>query len=62
MWETYLACSEAAFRHFNLMVFQIQIGGRHDAVPFTRDDVTRAEARLREQEGGHETPLRLAGE
>ncbi|HTH96730.1 MAG TPA: cyclopropane-fatty-acyl-phospholipid synthase family protein [Stellaceae bacterium] len=37
MWEFYLACCEAAFRYQDLMVFQIQIAKRIDAVPMTRD-------------------------
>ncbi len=37
MWEFYLACCEAAFRYQDLMVFQIQIAKRIDAVPTTRD-------------------------
>jgi cyclopropane-fatty-acyl-phospholipid synthase len=62
MWEFYLACSEAAFRRQNLMVFQIQMARRHDAVPITRDYIMRAEARLRALEGDNRPPLRLAGE
>ncbi len=37
MWEFYLAGSEMAFRHQRLMVFQIQMAKRIDAVPLTRD-------------------------
>jgi cyclopropane-fatty-acyl-phospholipid synthase len=37
MWEFYLAGSEMAFRHQGLVVFQIQIAKRVDAVPITRD-------------------------
>jgi len=37
MWEFYLALSEAAFRHGDHFVFQIQIAKRRDAVPLTRD-------------------------
>jgi cyclopropane-fatty-acyl-phospholipid synthase len=37
MWEFYLAGSEVAFRHESLVVFQIQIARRIDAVPLTRD-------------------------
>jgi cyclopropane-fatty-acyl-phospholipid synthase len=37
MWEFYLAGSEAAFRYSGLMVFQIQLAKRIDAVPLTRD-------------------------
>jgi cyclopropane-fatty-acyl-phospholipid synthase len=62
MWEFYLACSEAAFRRQNLMVFQVQMARRHDAVPITRDYIMRAETRLRALEGDNRAPLRLAGE
>jgi len=62
MWEFYLACSEAAFRRQNLIVFQIQMARRHDAVPITRDYSMRVEARLRALEGDNRPPLRLAGE
>ncbi len=37
MWEFYLAASEMAFRHQGMMVFQIQLAKRVDAVPITRD-------------------------
>ena len=37
MWEFYLAGSEVAFRREGLVVFQIQIARRIDAVPLTRD-------------------------
>lgn len=50
MWEFYLAGCEAAFRHGGLMVFQIQLAKRHDAVPLTRDYITQREALLRMQE------------
>jgi cyclopropane-fatty-acyl-phospholipid synthase len=62
MWEYYLACSEAAFRHQNMMVFQLQLAKRQGVVPITRDYIMRAEARLRMLEGGRHPPLRLAGE
>jgi cyclopropane-fatty-acyl-phospholipid synthase len=62
MWEFYLACSEAAFRHQDLMVFQVQLAKCQDAVPITRDYITHAETRLRVLEGRRRTPLRLAGE
>ena len=41
MWEFYLACSEVAFRYFGLMVFQIQLARRQEAVPLTRDYLAR---------------------
>jgi cyclopropane-fatty-acyl-phospholipid synthase len=62
MWEFYLASSEMAFRHQNMMVFQIQMTKRQGVVPTTRDYVAREEARLRGLEGGARPPLRLAGE
>jgi cyclopropane-fatty-acyl-phospholipid synthase len=37
MWEFYLLGCEAAFRHWNQMVFHLQIARRQDAVPLTRD-------------------------
>ncbi|MFT3773527.1 MAG: cyclopropane-fatty-acyl-phospholipid synthase family protein [Minicystis sp.] len=37
MWEFYLALSEAGFRRGSLMVFQLQLAKRADAVPLTRD-------------------------
>ncbi|HET9902973.1 MAG TPA: cyclopropane-fatty-acyl-phospholipid synthase family protein [Xanthobacteraceae bacterium] len=62
MWEFYLAASEMSFRHQNLMVMQIQLAKRQDAVPLTRDYIAREEARLRTLESGSRPPLRLAGE
>lgn len=50
MWEFYLGGCEAAFRHGGLMVFQIQLAKRHDAVPLTRDYIAQREALLRTQE------------
>ncbi len=46
MWEFYLAGSEAAFRWQDLMVFQIQVARRNDALPLTRDYMTDAEREL----------------
>ena len=37
MWEFYLACSEASFRHGEHVVFQIQLGHQQTAAPLTRD-------------------------
>ncbi len=62
MWEFYLACSEMAFRHQNMMVFQLQLVKRQGVVPITRDYIMRAETRLRGREGKQPAPLRLAGE
>ncbi len=41
MWEFYLAASEMAFRHQGMMVFQIQLAKRVDAVPLTRDYIAQ---------------------
>ncbi|MDO8533475.1 MAG: cyclopropane-fatty-acyl-phospholipid synthase family protein [Xanthobacteraceae bacterium] len=62
MWEFYLASSEMSFRHRGLMVFQIQLARRQDAVPLTRDYMVPAEERLRLAEYGSRPPFRLAGE
>lgn len=58
MWEFYLAGSEMAFRYDSLMVFQLQLAKRVDAVPLTRDymaDEERAagEARSASADTGH---------
>jgi len=37
MWEIYLAGTELSFIHQNMVVFQIQLTKRPDAVPLTRD-------------------------
>jgi cyclopropane-fatty-acyl-phospholipid synthase len=37
MWEFFLAAEIAAFRHQGLVVFQIQLAKRIDALPLTRD-------------------------
>jgi cyclopropane-fatty-acyl-phospholipid synthase len=41
LWEFYLAGFEASFRHGLLVVFQIQLAKRIDAVPVTRDYLYR---------------------
>ncbi|MEZ5810988.1 MAG: cyclopropane-fatty-acyl-phospholipid synthase family protein [Rhizobiaceae bacterium] len=46
MWEFYLAGSEASFRWDDLMVFQIQLAHRRDAVPLTRDYIGETEKQL----------------
>ncbi len=43
MWEFYLAACEAGFRNGPLVVFQIQLARRRDAVPLTRDYITDQE-------------------
>ncbi len=49
MWEFYFAACEAGFRHGNLMVFQIQLAKRLDAVPLTRGYIAEREAVLATQ-------------
>lgn len=44
MWEFYLAVCELAFLQGRLMVCQIQLARRRDAVPLTRDYIADAEA------------------
>jgi cyclopropane-fatty-acyl-phospholipid synthase len=43
MWEFYLAGCEMAFRNGRMMVFQLQLARRQDAVPLTRDYIAEAE-------------------
>ena len=62
MWEFYLAASEMSFREQNMMNFQIQITKKQGVTPMTRDYIAREERRLRDAEGEHHPPLRLAGE
>ncbi len=51
LWEYYLAMSETAFRHEQVVVFQLQIVRRQEAAPLTRDYIAIAEAALRQREG-----------
>src|SRR5690606_4249681 len=53
MWDFYLAGSEAAFRWQDLMVFQLQISLKNDAVPITRDYIGKCEKALVMHEMGH---------
>ncbi len=46
MWEFYLAGSECAFRYQNLVVFQIQLARRVDALPWVRDYMEHGERTL----------------
>jgi len=46
MWEFYLAGSETAFRYQGLVVFQLQLTKRVDALPLTRNYMTSAERDL----------------
>ena len=61
MWEFYLAACEGAFRHGGLMVFQIQLAKRQDAVPLTRDYIAAREATLRATED-QRPAIRIAAE
>jgi cyclopropane-fatty-acyl-phospholipid synthase len=45
MWEFYLAGCEMAFRHGGLVVFQVQLMKRPDALPITRDYMYETEQR-----------------
>ena len=62
MWEFYLAGAEVGFRHQGLVVFQLQLVKRVDALPITRDYMHAAERRLAMRERAAESPQRLAGE
>ncbi len=53
MWEFYLAGSEASFRWQDLMVFQIQLAKKTDAVPLTRDYIGKTEKSLAMHEAAH---------
>jgi cyclopropane-fatty-acyl-phospholipid synthase len=62
MWEFYLAGSEASFRAGDMMVFQLQLARRVDAVPLTRDYMTAAEQALTARDSGRTTgPALVAG-
>jgi cyclopropane-fatty-acyl-phospholipid synthase len=50
-WEFYLAGAEAAFRCQGLVVFQLQLARRIDALPLTRDYITRREAEFAMKDG-----------
>jgi cyclopropane-fatty-acyl-phospholipid synthase len=44
MWEFYLVQCEMAFRNLEMMVFQIQLTRRQNAVPLSRDYITERES------------------
>ena len=50
MWEFYLAMSQTAFEYQDVVVFQLQLVKRQEAVPLTRDYIAEREAGLREAE------------
>ena len=62
MWEFYLAACEVGFRYGGLMVFQIQIAKRLDAVPLTRDYIGAREAELAALDGQPSGPRMMAAE
>jgi cyclopropane-fatty-acyl-phospholipid synthase len=62
MWEFYLAACECGFRHCGLMVFQIQLAKRQDAVPLTRDYIGAREAELAASDGQDSQPRMMAAE
>jgi cyclopropane-fatty-acyl-phospholipid synthase len=57
MWEFYLSMSEAAFRHQQIAVFQIQLARRQDAVPLTRGYLAERAAALQAREARLLPPL-----
>lgn len=61
MWEFYLAGSEAAFRYQGLVVFQVQLVRRIDALPITRDYMHSTEAALALREQGMPDARQAAG-
>lgn len=46
MWEFYLAGSETSFRNEGMVVFQMQLAKKIDALPLTRDYMLEEEGRL----------------
>lgn len=59
MWEFYLAASEAGFRHDRMVVFQIQLAKRIEAVPITRDYIGEREQELRAREADGGEPIAM---
>ncbi len=59
LWEFYLSVSELAFRYQGMMVFQIQIAKRQDAVPLTRGYIESREERLRNVEAARRQSPKL---
>ena len=57
MWEFYLAMSETAFRHEGVVVFQLQLTRRIDALPLVRNYMSDDEARLRAAHEGADRAL-----
>jgi cyclopropane-fatty-acyl-phospholipid synthase len=50
MWEFYLSMAEAAFRHEDIVIFQLQPAKNQHAVPLTRNYIGDAEDALRARE------------
>ena len=50
MWEFYLSLAEAAFRHEEIVVFQVQLASRIETAPLARDYMAAAEADLKVRE------------
>lgn len=51
MWEFYLVAVELGFLHGSNIVYQLLLSETRDAVPVTRDFITKAEEELRAKEG-----------
>jgi cyclopropane-fatty-acyl-phospholipid synthase len=64
MWEYYLAACEQAFRYRGVVVFQLQLARRQEAVPLTRTYIAEAEEALRRREaaGWPERERQIAAE
>jgi cyclopropane-fatty-acyl-phospholipid synthase len=62
MWEFYLAGCEAAFRYQNLVVIQVQLAKRVDALPIRRDYMFDTEREMAATEANALQPQRMAGE
>jgi cyclopropane-fatty-acyl-phospholipid synthase len=62
MWEFYLAGSETAFRYQDLVVFQVQLVRRIDALPITRDYMIDGERRMLQGKQMAADGARMAGE
>jgi cyclopropane-fatty-acyl-phospholipid synthase len=60
MWEFYLKASEMAFRHYDQMVFQMQIARQQDAVPLVRDYITDWERAERDSEAKNQKGAGIA--
>jgi cyclopropane-fatty-acyl-phospholipid synthase len=50
LWEFYLAFCEAAFRHEDVVVFQVQLARRTETVPLTRGYIEQGKQALRTRE------------